>query len=167
MEGGVEGQEWESNFKNKGRYQNIENAFKKSVEKISKHNHIILVYPIPEVGVDVPRKIYKRWLAKEYNLNNKNALENITTSFEVYQSRTKSSFELLDSIQNDNIHRVYPHKLFCNTLEKGRCVTHDKKNKFYCDSNHPSLFGAEMINNLIINQINIIENKNMHDNSLH
>ena len=77
-------------------------------------------------------------------------LKYITTSYKVYKNRTKSSFELLDSIQGDNIYRVYPHTLFCNTIIKDRCVTHDDKYIFYSDGDHPSIKGAEMINNLII-----------------
>lgn len=77
----------------------------------------------------------------------------------MYKNRTNSSFELLDSIQGDNIYRVYPHKLFCDTTIKDRCVTHDDKNIFYADSNHPSLKGAEMINDLIMKEIEKIELK--------
>ena len=74
-------------------------------------------------------------------------------------NRTKSSFELLDSIQGDNIYRVYPHKLFCDTAIKNRCVTHDDKNIYYADDDHPSLKGAEMINDLIMKEIEKIELK--------
>ena len=85
--------------------------------------------------------------------------KNINTSYDVYKNRTKSSFELLDSIQGDNIFRVYPHTLFCNTTIKDRCITHDDKNIFYSDNNHPSLKGSEMINNLIMKEIEKIELK--------
>ena len=77
----------------------------------------------------------------------------ITTSYQVYKDRTESSFELLDSIKSDNIYRVYPHKLFCNTLIKNRCITHDNKDIFYADDDHPSLKGSEMINDLIFAEI--------------
>jgi len=86
-------------------------------------------------------------------------LSNLTTSFEVYKKRTKSSFELLDSIKGKNIYRVYPHKLFCDTTIKDRCVTHDDNNIFYADDYHPSLKGAEMINDLIMKEIEKIELK--------
>ena len=83
----------------------------------------------------------------------------ITTSFNVFKERTKSSFELLDSIQSNNIYRVYPHKLFCDTTIKDRCVTHDDKNIFYADYDHPSIKGSEMINDLIMKEIEKIELK--------
>ena len=68
-------------------------------------------------------------------------------------------FELFDSIEGDNIYRVYPHKLFCDTNVKERCVTHDNKNIFYADDDHPSVKGAEMINDLIMKEIEKIELK--------
>ena len=82
-----------------------------------------------------------------------------TTSYKIYKNRTKTSFVLLDSIKGDNVYRVYPHSLFCDTIIKDRCVTHDKNNSFYRDDDHPSLKGAEMINDLIIKEIEKIELK--------
>ena len=168
QEGGIEKQKenisgsikWNKTFVSLGKYKNIQNSFIKEVTKISKKNKIILVYPIPEVGWHVPKKLYKNlpknvFLVKDY-LVPKNF---ITTSFEVYKKRTKSSFELLDSLQGDNIYRVYPHKLFCDTIIKRRCITHDDKNLFYSDDDHLSLEGSKMVNDLIMNEIEKIELK--------
>ena len=119
------------------------------------NNKIILVYPIPEVGWDVPNKI---WIDRKKGLN-KNNYSNLTTSFKVYLNRSETSNNLLDSIDNNNIYRVYPHKLFCDLRLKGRCVTHDDKDIFYADMDHPSKKGAEMINDLIIKKIKNIEIK--------
>ena len=83
----------------------------------------------------------------------------ISISYEIYKKRTKSSFELLDSIQGENIYRVYPHTLFCNTINYNKCISHDENNIFYADDNHPSLEGAELINDLIIKEIEKIELK--------
>ena len=47
----------------------------------------------------------------------------------------------------------------CDTIIKDRCVTHDKNNLFYRDDDHPSLKGAEMINDLIMKEIEKIELK--------
>ena len=130
--------------------------YRLTVQKLIDNGHkVILVYPIPEVGWHVPYKLFnsipKNNLSeiKSY-LKPKNF---ITTSYQVYKDRTKSSFELLDSIKSENIYRVYPHKLFCNTLVKDRCITHDNKDIFYADDDHPSLKGSEMINNLIFKEI--------------
>ena len=63
---------------------------------------------------------------------------------------------MLDSIKGKNIHRVYPHRIFCDNVIDKRCVTHDNENIFYADDDHPSLKGAEMINDLIIKKIETI-----------
>ena len=155
QEGGVEGKEWRNKYVPTGKYDTIQNSFKNEVLEISKKNKIILIYPIPEVGLNPSKKIHNQWIKlgfpKRFNI------VNITTSYEVYKNRTKSSFELLDSIQDDNIYRVYPHTLFCDTTIKDRCVTHDDKDIFYADNNHPSIKGGEMINDLIMKEIEKIE----------
>jgi len=140
------------------RQKNIAINYKKTIQGLLNNNHnIILVYPMPEVGVRVPKII------KNFILHNRNVelfdKGIFATSYEIYKDRTKSSFELLDSIQSKNIYRVYPHTLFCNTTIKNRCVTHDKNNIFYKDDDHPSLKGSEMINDLIMKQIDKIELK--------
>ena len=155
QEGGVEGLEWESKFLSSRKYDTIQNSFKREILELSKNNKIILIYPIPEVGWNVPKKIFR----DSVNFFENTDLNYITTSFNVYKERTKSSFELLDSIHSDNIYRVYPHKLFCDTTIQNRCITHDDMNIFYADDDHPSVKGAEMINDLITKEIEKIELK--------
>ena len=159
-EGGIEGGKWNYKYVPRGKYKSIEKSYKNEILKLSENNHIILVYPIPEAGWHVPRKLYNS-LPKKNNLIKTYFIpENyITTSYEVYLNRSKSSVELLDSINNEKIFRVYPNNLFCNTILKGRCVTHDDKNIFYSDYDHPSLKGAELINELILKEIEKIELK--------
>jgi len=141
------------------RQQNIKINFIKTIKKLLENDHnVILVYPMPEVGIHVPKVLIKKHFKDEYSeffINDKF----FTTSFELYKKRTKKSFEILDSVQTDNIYRVYPHLLFCDTIIKDRCLTHDKENIFYFDDDHPSSKGSEMINNLIMKEIEKIEAK--------
>ena len=88
-------------------------------------------------------------------MNDKKKL--ITTSHETYKKRAKYSFEILDSIKGENIYRVFPHKIFCDSLIKHRCVSHNDKKIFYSDDDHLSSKGAEMINSLIMDEIKKIE----------
>lgn len=153
-EGGIEDGKWEIKFEH-AENLNIkwQDGFKDSIEELltNKNISIILVYPIPEVGFDISTRL------KKYKFFSNNLLD---TSFDVFKERTKSSFELLDSIKGENIYRVYPHTLFCNTTIKDRCVTHEDDIIFYYDDDHPSLKGAEMINDLIIKEIKKIELSN-------
>ena len=156
-EGGVEGLEFGYKYVSSGKYDTIQNSFRREILELSKNNKIILIYPIPEVGWNLKEKILIQWNKNKFFKNTN--FKYITTSFNVYKERAKSSFELLDSIHSNNIYRVYPHKLFCDTTIQNRCITHDDMNIFYFDDDHLSLKGAEMINDLIMKEIKKIELK--------
>ena len=157
MEGGVEFGSIDTTYIPNGKYNSIETSFKSEISKLSLNNKVILVYPIPEVGWNVEQKLLNASKKKLIFKKNYFKEDFITTSYEVYKDRTQSSFKLLDSIQGVNIHRVYPHTLFCNTIIKSRCITHDDKNIFYSDDDHPSIKGAEKINDLILQEIKKID----------
>ena len=135
----------------------IQSVFKEEMTRLSENNKIILVYPIPETGWNIPRKIYSQWIKRDKKFNNEFLLSDITTSYSVYKKRSSSTFKLFDSIDNENIYRVYPSSIFCNTSIYDRCITHDKEYIYYSDDNHPSGKGAEKINNLILEKIKEIE----------
>jgi len=156
QEGGIEGKKFSSKYKTSNqKYLTLQDSFRDEVLELSKENKIILIYPIPAVGWDPNKKL---WLNRKNKFSKDFIFPKITTSFEVYKQRTKSSFDLLDSINNQNIYRIYPHRLFCNNFIKNRCITHDYEDIFYSDDDHPSYKGAELINNLIIEEIKKIEN---------
>lgn len=118
---------------------------------------VVLVYPLVEVGWNVPEKLnrerpegfadLKAWLEENP----------LTVSFDVYRERARETFEVFDSLSHPNVHRVYPHELLCNTKIPGRCVTHDEDRLYYADDDHPTSKGAEMINDLLIDKIMEIE----------
>ena len=157
QEGGVEDGEWGDKYVSTGKYDTIQNSFNNEISELSKHNKIILIYPIPEVGWSPKSKFLNQW--KKSGFSKYIDIGTVTTSYKVYKERTKSSFELLDNIKSSNIYRVYPHKLFCDTTIKNRCLVHDDKDIFYSDNHHPSIKGAEMINHLIMKEIEKIELK--------
>jgi peptidoglycan/LPS O-acetylase OafA/YrhL len=169
LEGGVEDfssdTKWSKNFISDGKYETLQKSFINEVSKISENNKIILIYPIPEVGWHVVIQMNK-FIQNLKFPNDINKLHNefkkstlITTDYKVYKERSESSFSLLDSLVGKNIYKVYPHKLFCDKTIKTRCITHDSDNIFYADDHHPSLKGAEMINDLIMKEIEKIELK--------
>ena len=139
----------------------LDEAFQKVVvELLEKGHRIIFVYPIPEVGWDVPTKLYSH-IPSKGALRRINLMSNpITTSYERYLQRTKSSFELLDNIKHPNLYRVYPHKLVCDSQIPGRCITHDEKTIYYNDDDHPSNKFAALINKLILEKVFKISKKN-------
>ena len=148
-----------------GRYKNFVNNYNQKyfingIEKLSRNNKIIIIYPLPESDFHVPEKLFKS-LPKNKNLiNNYLIPENyVTTSYEKFKILNEDSFKLLDKISGDNILRIYPHKIFCNTAIKNKCITHDDKSVFYRDAVHLTSKGANLVNKLIIKEVEKIELK--------
>jgi peptidoglycan/LPS O-acetylase OafA/YrhL len=83
----------------------------------------------------------------------------VTTLYDVYADRTQSTFDALDSISNERIIRIYPHKIFCDDREGGRCLTHDNNNIFYLDRHHLSTSGARLLSAEIM--VKIRESSNL------
>jgi hypothetical protein len=156
-EGGVELiQDKETFYKFESILSNLtlSEAFLKTVTEILESDHnVIFLYPIPEVGWDVPTRLYAQ-IPSDGSMHGVGLMINpVTTSYERYIQRTKSSFELLDSIEHQNLYRVYPHQLVCDSAIEGRCVTHDENKILYSDDDHPSHNLAAMINGKIIEKI--------------
>jgi peptidoglycan/LPS O-acetylase OafA/YrhL len=145
---------WQYEFKD--GVDDFKSKFISHFEYLSKNNKVILVYPIPELYENPNRRLYLEWLKNrdKFLINNQNYNN---TSYQDYLIRTKLSFELLNEIKGKNIFRVYPHKLFCDTIIKNRCIAHDKNNIYYHDNNHTSFKGTKLINDKILK---IIENLN-------
>ena len=139
----------------------LERAITGTILMILNRGHsVILVYPIPEVGWSVPHRLLEGRKKPVGMTSDEWLLKNpISTSYELYLERTKSSFDLLDGISHKNLYRIYPHELVCDRQVKGRCVVHDNKHPFYVDYHHPSVWYAEMINDLIMEKIDLIVNK--------
>ena len=135
----------------------VDETFRNAVMELMDNGHsIVFLYPIPEVGWDVPTKLYAQIPSSGGMQQMQLAVNPLTTSYERYLKRTKSSFELLDSIKHQNLYRVYPHKLVCDRQVPGRCITHDEKTILYNDDDHPSHNFSAMINSLIMEKISEI-----------
>ena len=136
--------------------------FLSSIEKISKTNFVILIYPVPEVGFLPPSKIFINYLLNKDNfikdLENKEYV--FTTSHEVYLKRNFDTLRAFDSLKNKNIYRVYPQNFFCNNFVKDRCIVHNKDEIFYDDYNHLSIKGSEIVSEMIYEKITEILNIN-------
>jgi hypothetical protein len=101
---------------------------------------IILVYPIPEVGWDIPRLNFKRYMRGIDVVSS-----NVSTSYERFKIRNEFVNNLLDNLDTKNIFRVRPENLFCNTFIRDRCVAQINGVPLYFDSNHLSNEGARLI----------------------
>ena len=132
----------------------IKKQYKETVQRIVDAGHkVVLIYPIPEVGWHVPQTLYRKI---EKDLLNARVLvkqEPVTTSYAVFKERVKSSYDVLNGIESDNVIRIYPEKLFCNTEIQGRCITHDLEVSFYRDDDHLSDYGARLLVNYLMSEL--------------
>ena len=155
----------------------VQESMRRTIRSLHDQGHtVVLVYPIPEVGWDVPTEILRRagsfggWEipaiieARILPLLTLWPLETgveggwpldapVTTSYDVYGDRTQSTFDVLDSITSDRIIRIYPHKVFCDERNGGRCGTHDDNSIFYVDDDHLSSAGALLVTSEIMKEI--------------
>ena len=138
-------------LKNIGGNLSVEKGYLKFLTELSNiSKKLILVYPVPEVGFNVPRRIFKLIKNKEVDsLEEIQHNETLSTSYQVYMERTKKSFFLLNQLKN-NIVRIYPHEIFCNKI---RCFTVLENKILYSDENHLSLSGAMIINKKITDEL--------------
>ena len=142
-------------YKSKNNNLNFKNSFKKSIIELINYGHkIIVVLPVPEVGYNIPRKLFTILPKFKSELENQNFLKlnRIKIPYKVYSYRSKSSLSFFSSINSKNLILIYPDRYLCN-LEKTECYTHDEKNIFYDDNNHLSFLGSKMINEEIIKYI--------------
>jgi hypothetical protein len=144
-------------YKSNNVYENLQSSFKTNISKIAEKNKIILIYPVPEFEVNVPRKLFNKYLKEGFVFNKDLEHEKfLTIPVESYDKWSESTFKLFDSLINNNFYRVYPHKLFCNALIENKCISHDYKDIFYFDSQHLSSQGAKLVNDLVLKEINNI-----------
>jgi hypothetical protein len=124
----------------------IKNSFNKTIKDLLSNNlKVILLYPIPEVGWNVSKKLI---LKLGLNLNNLEDLyksKPLTTSHDAFLKRSKDIYNIYDDIIDDDLFRVYPEKIFCNSLILERCITHNDKKVFYIDNDHLSYDGANLV----------------------
>lgn len=137
-EGGVEPSPPEFNGRTPDQRAEFARRIREGVtELLGAGKRVVLVYPVPEVGWDVPvtlAKIYAR------------GGDPITTSEQRYREREADILALYDSIPDSgNLIRIYPEKLFCSIDIPGRCSVADEKSIFYLDDDHLSVAGSNMV----------------------
>ncbi|URK87521.1 hypothetical protein LP421_05610 [Rhizobium sp. RCAM05350] len=116
----------------------------------SGHN-VVLVYPIPEAGWNVPELVAKSAMSGIQNLE-------FSTSYNRYQQRNAVVIAAFDAISHPNLFRVRPADSFCNSFVRNRCINSLSAEKvFYFDDDHPSDSGAQLVIPAILKAVETIE----------
>jgi peptidoglycan/LPS O-acetylase OafA/YrhL len=106
---------------------------------------VILIYPEPEVGWNVPQ-----YLAREV-LNGISRDGPLTTDLKVFEQRNSAVFSAFNSIGDDlNLKRVYPSELLCDSYLKGKCIAQLDGIPLYSDDDHLGSMGAKLVVNEIM-----------------
>ena len=109
-----------------------------------KNNLIILIYPIPTQGWNVPELFFY----KDLPINS-----TVSYPSEVWFERQKEAVEFLDSLDLQNVKRIYPSDIFCKNIVEGDCVGAINGNVYYSDDDHLSLKGSRFISNEIMSYL--------------
>lgn len=105
---------------------------------LARGKRVVLVYPVPEVGWDVPVTLQKLAMRGDRSP--------LTTSHAAYRARNERVTRLFDAIPDSPLLiRVRPDRIFCDTFVAGRCATHAGPDIFYFDDDHLSVSGADRL----------------------
>jgi hypothetical protein len=113
-------------------------------ELVDAGHRLVLIYPVPEVGWDVPAALSR------VAPMSANALEDwldnggIDTSLHVFNTRNEAAYEVLDNVVGDNVLRIYPAESLCRR-DTARCITHTRDVVYYSDNDHLTRAGAELV----------------------
>ncbi len=152
------------NYLNSDQYNNLEtrNKFTKNINfLLTQNNKIIFLYPIPQWQINVSKYFDNKFQKEKNNIQSKLKLEKdfVTIKYDDFKKDSSVVFNILDNINNENIYRLYPHKIFCNTLIKGKCVANSTDDIYFIDNSHLSKAGSEIINIDLIKLIDNIQKK--------
>jgi len=136
---------WDYLFVSKNSKRHDPEVIKKSfldlILSLAKENKVILLYPIPEMGINLQTKKFEN-MVRVFNY-----------SFSDYLKQNKEVINFFNNINFHNVYKVYSFKAFCKEDPSALCNTHDNDNFYFYDGYHPSIRGAELINNLILEKI--------------
>lgn len=98
----------------------------------------LIVYPVPEVGEDVPNFTIKYRMLKDEDYE-------IEIPLNHFEERNNTTIQTLDKLAVDpEPERLYPNKLFCSG-ELNSCKTVINNRSLYYDDNHLSNYGAAIV----------------------
>lgn len=106
---------------------------KETLEQIAASSqHLYLVYPVPIAGWHVPSEV-KRRLGSDAVVESEFVALKLKYPRGVFDEYARSTYEIYDQIDGDNITRIYPENLVCDDAS---CFSKSGERIFYQDTNH-------------------------------
>ncbi|MBV0911380.1 acyltransferase family protein [Anianabacter salinae] len=108
-----------------------------TLEQIARERALVLVYPVPEAGWQVPQTAAAQGLVHGLD-------RDLTTPLDRFEARTAEITALFDSLTGGNIQRVRPAEHLCDTATR-RCRNTQRATALYFDDDHLSLAGSSLL----------------------
>jgi peptidoglycan/LPS O-acetylase OafA/YrhL len=155
-EGGVESGEagWvdvaeriDSDANDDERQARVIAAYEQRIRELAEQFNVVLVYPVPEAGWNVPNHAFRIAYFSEEN-------PTITTSYTVYRERALEVNALFDRLVSGlpNVYGARVHEVLCSEATD-RCVNADADAVYYNDDDHLNNEGARLVTPTIIEAI--------------
>lgn len=113
---------------------------------LAKGLRVVLVYPIPEAGWNVPEELARRREASPGPVT-------LTTDAAAYARRQAAVTAAFDAIDDPHLFRVRPASILCGRPLPGRCLNSIGDQPLYVDDNHLNTFGAGLLMPALIDAI--------------
>ncbi len=128
----------------------VEAALAATVHRLlDKRVKVMLVYPVPEMGWNIPRKLLE--IARTHPGNGWQSPLRASVSRQQFHERSRRTYAMLDALGEDpGLARVYPEENLC---EDDRCLSHEGTVIFYRDDNHLAREGAARVVDSILRTI--------------
>jgi peptidoglycan/LPS O-acetylase OafA/YrhL len=125
----------------RSRKQSILSSYTRTVLSLLANKiKVVLIYPVPENGWNVPKTLAKRIIFGETSTSP------ISTDYQRYIARNQEVIKALDSIgERQYLFRIKPANDLCDTYAPGRCVAEWNNSPLYFDDNHVVNGGARLI----------------------
>ncbi len=117
----------------------IRGLYYRSLEELSAVAKVMVVYPVPEAGWNVPRLIDEQ---RRSGSALTPAFASVSSAG--FRQRNAPVHELFDAYPGPLV-RIRPETVFCDTDVPGRCVTHRNGVPLYYDDDHLSDAGARLL----------------------
>ncbi len=101
---------------------------------------VVLIYPEPEAGWDVPTYLARKTLYRQP------VPETLSTSYQRFKDWNRPTYEQFDLLaDHPNLLRLKPEDIFCNAPLKDRCVNELDGKLLYFDDDHFSTVGVKLL----------------------
>lgn len=115
--------------------------------------NVVLVYPIPEAGWNVPQIVAKTAMAGGKKLQ-------FSTGYDRYLQRNQAVITAFDAISHPNLFRVKPADFLCNSFLQDRCINSVNEERiFYFDDDHLSDAGAALVVPALLKAVQTIKER--------